>query len=141
MSSLSRSVTPATPATPAGQTAAKATPTGTWRHPKFDEITRRQHARTFSEQNAKAILVNALYFFSTFIVPSFASGWIVLYVHYFALLAVRILTADSSPIFRLTKSMSPYDFYFMLALRAVLLYSIGVQFWPLFKPKDDLVDI
>jgi len=124
MSSLSRSVLPATPATPAGQTAAKATPTGTWRHPKFDEITRRQHARTFSEQNAKAILVNAFYFFSTFIVPSFASGWIVF-----------------SPIFRLTKSMSPYDFYFMLALRTVLLYSIGIQFWPLFKPKDDLVDI
>ncbi|KAF2816488.1 uncharacterized protein BDZ99DRAFT_137234 [Mytilinidion resinicola] len=123
--SVTRSVAPATPSTPVGQTVAKPKPTpGAWRHPQFDEITRRQHARTFSEQNATAALVNTVYLVSTFIIPSFASGW-------------RIF----SPIFHLTRSMSPYDFYVMLAVRLVLLYSIGIQFWPLFKPKDDLSDI
>jgi nucleoporin POM34 len=29
----------------------------------------------------------------------------------------------------------------MLAVRIILLYSICLQFWPLFKPKDDLADI
>jgi nucleoporin POM34 len=80
MTPTRRSLTPATPTTPASQTGVKAPRTGTWRHPKFDEITKRQYARTFSEQNAKAVLVNALYLFSTFIVPSFASGWRILYV-------------------------------------------------------------
>ncbi|PQE23796.1 high-temperature-induced dauer-formation protein [Rutstroemia sp. NJR-2017a BBW] len=32
--------------------------TGTWRHPKFDEIARRQNAATFSDQNMKKLLWN-----------------------------------------------------------------------------------
>lgn len=50
---------PATPQTPASQTPQLHTPNGTWKHPKFDEITRRQYATTFDESNVRAIIANA----------------------------------------------------------------------------------
>lgn len=56
---LAQPVTPQTPATPAAQTAASYTPNGTWRHPKFDEIARRQYATTFDEYNVRTIVANA----------------------------------------------------------------------------------
>jgi nucleoporin POM34 len=51
--------TPATPQTPSAQTPQLRTPNGTWKHPKFDEITRRQYATTFDERNVRAIVANA----------------------------------------------------------------------------------
>ena len=36
-----------------------ATPSpGTWRHPKLDEIARRQRANTFNESNVRRIVYN-----------------------------------------------------------------------------------
>lgn len=49
---------PATPSTPQGQAYQTGTPTGTWRHPRFDEITRRQNAANFDESNFKKVVVN-----------------------------------------------------------------------------------
>lgn len=51
--------TPATPSTPAAQTDYESTPSGSWKHPKFDEIARRQYATTFDERNVRAIVANA----------------------------------------------------------------------------------
>ncbi len=51
--------TPQTPATPSAQTEQPYTPNGSWRHPKFDEIARRQYATTFDERNVRAIVLNA----------------------------------------------------------------------------------
>lgn len=51
--------TPQTPATPTAQTAQPDTPSGAWKHPKFDEIARRQYATTFDERNVRAIVANA----------------------------------------------------------------------------------
>jgi hypothetical protein len=49
------------PSTPIAQ-PAPATPstpqTGTWRHPRLDEIVRRRDASTFSERNVKKIMWN-----------------------------------------------------------------------------------
>ncbi len=50
---------PSTPQTPASQTPQLHTPNGTWKHPKFDEITRRQYATTFDEHNVKVVVANA----------------------------------------------------------------------------------
>lgn len=50
---------PATPRTPAPHTPQLHTPNGTWKHPQFDEITRRQYAATFDEGNVKAVVANA----------------------------------------------------------------------------------
>jgi nucleoporin POM34 len=53
--------TPATPGTPGTPSAPvdQATPGGSWKHPKFDEIARRQYATTFDERNVRAIVANA----------------------------------------------------------------------------------
>jgi nucleoporin POM34 len=51
--------TPSTPSTPAAQSDQPYTPSGSWKHPKFDEIARRQHATTFDERNVRAIVANA----------------------------------------------------------------------------------
>ena len=55
--------TPQTPATPSVQTEQSCTPNGSWRHPKFDEIARRQYATTFDERNVRAIVLNAGFLF------------------------------------------------------------------------------
>lgn len=51
--------TPKAPSTPAAQTDTPYTPNATWRHPKFEEIARRQYATTFDESNVRAIVANA----------------------------------------------------------------------------------
>jgi hypothetical protein len=50
--------TPARPSTPVAQTPASTPQTGTWRHPKMDEIVRRQNAASFSDRNMRNILWN-----------------------------------------------------------------------------------
>ncbi|KAF1997023.1 hypothetical protein P154DRAFT_412406, partial [Amniculicola lignicola CBS 123094] len=70
--------TPATPVTPAAQRQEQPTPTGTWKHPKFDEITRRQYATTFDERNIRAILVNGALLFGSFAIFSVISNVAVL---------------------------------------------------------------
>ncbi|PVH79573.1 nuclear pore complex component [Cadophora sp. DSE1049] len=53
--------TPMRPSTPVAQsTPSSSTPvTGTWRHPKLDEIVRRQNASNFTAANVKKITYNA----------------------------------------------------------------------------------
>lgn len=82
MSQISRSssatlpVTPRTPnsapATPFGQQAHEGTP-GSWKHPHFEEITRRQYATTFDERNVKIIVANAALLFVMSVAPSVLS--------------------------------------------------------------------
>jgi nucleoporin POM34 len=62
---------PATPVTPFAQRAQlPGTPTGAWKHPKFDEITRRQYATTFDDRNVKTIVFNGVLFILSFVVLS-----------------------------------------------------------------------
>lgn len=49
---------PATPKAQTPQTTQLHTPNGTWKHPKFDEITRRQYATTFDETNVRILVAN-----------------------------------------------------------------------------------
>ncbi|KAK5631099.1 hypothetical protein RRF57_006814 [Xylaria bambusicola] len=49
--------TPTTTPTKASATPVTDSP-GTWRHPRIEEITRRQEASTFTEKNVKRILIN-----------------------------------------------------------------------------------
>lgn len=77
----------ATPRTPAGQmtpvsqklSQSPATP-GAWKHPKFDEITRRQYATTFDERNVRAIIVNILVLILSFaafdVLPRIPGGYV-----------------------------------------------------------------
>lgn len=76
---------PATPHTPAPAPAPAPqlhTPNGTWKHPKFDEITRRQYATTFDESNVRAVVANASLLAVSFFADALTSRFKVL--HYAA---------------------------------------------------------
>ncbi len=62
------------PATPVAQlSSAPSTPqTGTWKHPRFDEITRRQSASTFSDRNLRGLVYNAGGLFALWLAEKFA---------------------------------------------------------------------
>ena len=56
----SQSALPQTPGKPSVQPVEQPyTPNGSWKHPKFEEIARRQYATTFDERNVRAIVLNA----------------------------------------------------------------------------------
>lgn len=52
--------TPVRPSTPVAQSAPSTPLTGTWRHPKYDEIVRRQKAAAFTSANVVKILYNVI---------------------------------------------------------------------------------
>ena len=58
-SSSANLVKPTTPKSQSQQPSAVDTPSpGTWQHPKFDEITRRQKASTFDDNNLRKVAFN-----------------------------------------------------------------------------------
>ncbi|KAK3080003.1 hypothetical protein LTS18_003374 [Coniosporium uncinatum] len=118
----------AAPTTPATQTEPTRAPidlpptAGTWRHPRLNEITRRQNASTFSDQNFLMIIYNAVALFSSFAIPTV------------------IMTAIQSVGLPLP-NYSPYPEYALNAVRLVLLLNILSAVRPLAKPKDEIEDI
>jgi len=50
--------TPVRPSTPVAQSRPSTPTTGTWKHPKLDEIVRRQNAARFSADDVKKVLYN-----------------------------------------------------------------------------------
>lgn len=58
MSAFGSPATPARPSTPVRQIAQASPQTGTWRHPKLDEIVKRQNASTFNKESLKKIGYN-----------------------------------------------------------------------------------
>lgn len=121
--------TPATPVTPAAQKAAQPTPTGKWRHPQFDEITRRQYTTNFDDRNVRQIIWNGGFLIGSFLLKPATLKWSLL----------RVLT---SPLFGLTK-YSSYTWWLVTAIRLLFLLNIGIALLPLFRRyrKDDITDI
>jgi len=61
---------PSTPQTPQSQTIQPVTATpspGSWRHPRFEEIARRQKANTFNDSNLRRIAYNSGFLLALFI--------------------------------------------------------------------------
>ncbi|KAH0556130.1 hypothetical protein GP486_005937 [Trichoglossum hirsutum] len=121
---MASAVAPSTPTPPSAHTAksASASPAGTWRHPRFDDIVRRQNASAFTDSNVKKILWNA-----GTLIGSFAVGRFVPLIH--PLLA------------EFTSYLYPYSLYIISLLRMLWFINIIIAFTPLIKPKDDLSDI
>ncbi|KAF2245827.1 hypothetical protein BU26DRAFT_541903 [Trematosphaeria pertusa] len=121
--------TPTAPATPASQKAQDLTPAGAWKHPKFDEIARRQYATTFDERNVKIILANA----ALLLLSSVASS---------VTTQVALLRALAKPLVALIHTV-PYNEWITLTIRLVLLANIVVALLPLARRyyPDDLADI
>lgn len=65
LNTMALPTTPVTPTTPAGNKASTPA-TGTWRHPRFEEIARRQNATMFGEKNVSQIVWNSASLFLTF---------------------------------------------------------------------------
>lgn len=121
--------TPATPSTPAAQSDQPYTPNGSWKHPKFDEIARRQYATTFDERNVKAIVANAGLLFISIYANTFTSK-------------VKLLEYAATPINSLVRSV-PYSDWGILLIRLVFLSNVVIALLPLIRRyyPDDIADI
>ncbi|KAI9885161.1 MAG: hypothetical protein M1823_003048 [Watsoniomyces obsoletus] len=112
------------PSTPTSQTppALNSTPTtGSWQHPKIDEIARRQSQATFTDRNLTRILWNGGAFLGTW-----GLSW----------------TAQQAPwISTLLSSVSDYAAWSLLLLRLYFLVNILLALAPVLRPKDELIDI
>ncbi|KAI2643201.1 NPCC-domain-containing protein [Xylaria nigripes] len=104
---------------------APATPTtespGTWRHPRLQEINRRQAASTFTEKNIKRLVINICLLIGLTILHSFIE--------------------KALPPKRSAPHIWAYFKYTYYALQALPLLNIFMNLLPLIRAKDDLSDI
>ncbi|RFU33476.1 hypothetical protein B7463_g2849, partial [Scytalidium lignicola] len=115
--------TPLRPSTPVSQASLPSTPqAGNWRHPQFDEITKRQNATNFSERNVRQIIYN---------IGGLAVLWFL----------GRFLWDNFPTLFLPNGSLQPYATYSYRTLQIIFTFNIGVALLPLIRPKDDLSDI
>ncbi|KAF4628049.1 hypothetical protein G7Y89_g10101 [Cudoniella acicularis] len=110
--------TPARPSTPINipkNPSAPSTPqTGTWRHPKMDEIVARQNASNFSDRNIRMIAWNA--------------GGI-------------LVTISLPNLFETDNILHPYATWTYYLLHCIFVYNIILALFPLFRSTDDIEDI
>ncbi|KAI4709139.1 hypothetical protein J4E89_005887 [Alternaria sp. Ai002NY15] len=130
--SVARYAQPATPqkaATPSAQTEQPYTPNGSWRHPKFDEIARRQYATTFDERNVRAIVLNAGFLFLSVYGTRVTEK-------------VKLLEYAAKPINAVVKAV-PYSAWAVLLVRIVFAANIVIAFLPLIRRyyPDEIADI
>lgn len=64
-----------TPDTHAIPPSAPTPPPGSWRHPKLDEIARRQSASIFSQSNLRRAIMSIIFLAMTFYIPSLLPTW------------------------------------------------------------------
>ena len=132
--SVARAAPPVTPQTPAtravqAQPDATYTPNGTWRHPKFDEIARRQYATTFDEHNVRTIVANA----SLLFLSVYGNAITV---------KLPLLEYAATPINALVKAV-PYSAWGIVLVRLAFAVNIVIAFLPLVRRyyPDDIADI
>ncbi|KAK0117822.1 hypothetical protein ONS95_012147 [Cadophora gregata] len=116
--------TPNRPSTPVAQsTPSSSTPaTGTWRHPKLDEIVRRQNASNFTAANVKKIAWNAG---GLAIIFSLGQG-----LRYFL-----------PGLFDSGKVFSPQANWVYYFIQLVFVFNITMACMPLVRTTDDITDI
>jgi nucleoporin POM34 len=147
-SAVSRApATPSTPSTPAAQADQPYTPGGSWKHPKFDEIARRQYATTFDERNVRAIVANGgLLFLSVFGNTVTSKVKLLEYAAYvdspYGLLEPLSNMPCSTPINTVVRAV-PYSEWAIVLVRLAFAFNIIAAFLPLLRRyyPDDIVDI
>jgi nucleoporin POM34 len=139
--------TPSTPSTPSAQADQSHTPGGSWKHPKFDEIARRQYATTFDERNIRAIVANASLLFLSVYGNAVTSKVKLLeyaaYVPFVPMLAHSIThIASSTPINTVVRAV-PYSDWAIVLVRLAFAVNIISAFLPLVRRyyPDDIADI
>ncbi|KAI1103271.1 NPCC-domain-containing protein [Jackrogersella minutella] len=111
-------------ATPKKSTPATAPVTdspGTWRHPRLQEIVRRQNATNFTEKNVKRIVVNVLLFVACIV------------LHF---LLARLLSKKW-----FSYLVWYYSRYVYWTALSIPIFNIGTNLLPLLRAKDDFSDI
>ncbi|EMD92226.1 hypothetical protein COCC4DRAFT_130124 [Bipolaris maydis ATCC 48331] len=123
------SATPPMPTTPSAQTEQQPTPNGSWRHPQFDEIARRQYATTFDERNVRAIVLNSGLLFLSVYGQSVSEK-------------VKLVGYAAAPINAVVKAV-PFSAWAILAVRIIFAANIVIAFLPLVRRyyPDDIADI
>ncbi|KAG9242938.1 nuclear pore complex component [Calycina marina] len=112
--------TPNRPSTPVAQAAS--TPTGgSWRHPRMDEISRRQQTASFTDRNVKKASWNVL-------------GIVLLWY-------IETTLRSSFPKVLKEGSLSSYVTYFCYGLVLILGYNTYLAVSPAMRTPDDLSDI
>jgi len=133
------------PSTPLAQSTPSTPQTGTWQHPRFNEIARRQNASTFSDRNVRSVIYNGSSLFGCWVaenliaskygIPSFPSS----------VCSVRSAAKLWSSRFPfLANSIAgfyPYPKYLYNLIRILLIINIFFALSPLLRPKDTLSDI
>ncbi|KAI1497559.1 nuclear pore complex component-domain-containing protein [Biscogniauxia marginata] len=120
MSTSTAQTSLSTPTKPAA--AAVPESPGTWRHPRLEEISRRQESSSFTERNAKRVVVNLTVFLSLIIFHT-------------------VLSNILPP-----KRTFPYEVWYYAnnvywLLLALPLINVGTNLLPLMRRQDDLSDI
>jgi nucleoporin POM34 len=140
--------TPATPTTPSVSAPAdEATPGGSWKHPKFDEIARRQYATTFDERNVRQIVANTgLLFLSVYgndVVATVKMLGFAAYVPLLPFVLLDMLMDMGSTLINTAVGAIPYSEWAVMAVRLVFVFNVVHAFWPLVRRyyPDDLADI
>jgi nucleoporin POM34 len=68
---MAAQTTPSTPGSQSAPPAAPTPPTGTWRHPRLEEIIRRQQESTFGEKNLRKVLYSSFALVLSFYLPRY----------------------------------------------------------------------
>lgn len=130
---------PSTPSTQVMRVAVSTPSPGTWRHPKFDEIARRQNAATFSDSNLRKLKWNA---------GALAVLWLVgnlIESQYGCPISIPECSSQrQSPDIRnaiLTQPLQYYTQTFLNILSLLSLFNIVISLYPLVMKKDNLDDI
>ncbi|KAG5955056.1 hypothetical protein E4U58_007291 [Claviceps cyperi] len=111
--------------TPIRSTPPRASPAtdspGTWRHPRLNEITRRQNATAFTDKNIRQIAYNIF----TLVV----------------LWSIRVITKMKINPQHFSSIFRTYLSWAWLVLQLIPFIQIGLACLPLLRAKDDITDI
>ncbi|KAK7966648.1 nuclear pore complex component-domain-containing protein [Apiospora aurea] len=92
---------------------------GTWRHPRLEEISKRQNAAIFGEKNVKKVVYNVAALIAMFAIQGFVSQWF-------------------SPV---PPTLGRFATYIYRIAQLVPLYNIAVACMPLVRSPDEMADI
>lgn len=136
---LTTQLTPKTSDTPAILPAAPTPPTGTWRHPRLDDIARRQSASIFGQRNLRRAAVSIGCLIATFYIIPLIPNW---------LKYASNTISNSSTAHPLNSARAltppealPFVDYALYLLRAFLTINLLYSLSPLYARPDSLTDI
>lgn len=115
---------------------------GTWRHPRMQEIVRRQEAATFTDKNVRRVAINVAILSIIILIHGLLARVLPAKKSfpYLYVLDSQYLIRDDTDSARLTRVWY-YSRYVYWAILFIPTFNIGTNLLPLVRHKDDLSDI